>query len=85
MQRTITQEDLVRFIYNETTQQETEQIKDSLKKDWKVKEQYEELMKVHDVLNRSILKPSQTSVDLILKHSKKTSPFVSMISTEDHD
>ena len=70
MIKTFTQDDLIRYIYQETTTEETIQMKIALTFDESLSECYHELSKTAKLLRRVPLKPSESCIDKILSYSK---------------
>lgn len=67
----ITQEDLIRYIYNETSEQKSASIKVALQTDWNLRESYENLLNSNKNLNSIHFSPRPQSVDNILKYASK--------------
>ncbi len=67
----ITQEDLVRYLYNETSEQKTAAIKAALQTDWNLRESYEKLLNSHTNLNSIKFSPRTESVNKILEYASK--------------
>ena len=67
----ITPEDLVRYIYNETSERKTASIKVALQTDWNLRESYEKLVNSYNNLNKIHFSPRPQSVDNILKYASK--------------
>ena len=65
---TIKTEDLIRFLYNETSNNENLLIEASLAYDTKLKEEYETLKGTVEELNSLSFSPSDKSIDRILSH-----------------
>lgn len=70
MIKTFTQDDLVRYIYQETTAEESIEIETALIFDDALAERHKELSNAVDMLNGWKMKPSDESVDKILSYSK---------------
>lgn len=70
MIKTFTQDDLVRYIYQETTTEESIEIETALIFDGALSETYEELSKTVGLLQDVDLKPSETAIDKILSYSR---------------
>lgn len=64
-------EDLLLYIYGETSPQQTAEIKTALETDWNLKEKYELLKDAHNELNTIKLKPSATSLNFIMAYAEK--------------
>lgn len=67
----ITPEDLVRYLYNETSDQKSAAIKTALQTDWNLRESYEKLENSHKNLNSIKLSPRPESVNKILEYASK--------------
>lgn len=65
---TIKTEDLIRFLYNETSTKENLLIESALAYDFNLKEEYNSLKASIDELNSFSLSPSEQSVNRILSH-----------------
>lgn len=70
MTKTFTQDDLIRYIYRETTTEETTKMKTALAFDEQLSECYHELSKSAELLRRVSFKPSESCLDKILSYSK---------------
>ena len=67
----ITQEDLIRYLYNETSDQKSASIKTALQIDWNLMESYEKLLNSKKDLNKIHFSPRPESVNNILKYASK--------------
>jgi len=65
---TIKTEDLIRFLYHETSNKENLLIESALAYDFKLKEEYNSLKEAIDELKSFSLSPSEQSVNRILSH-----------------
>jgi hypothetical protein len=70
MIKTFTQNDLIRFLYHETTEQETKEINKALLCDSELQAQYKELNASMQALNETQLQPSASTVLSILSYSR---------------
>ena len=70
MTKTFTQNDLIRYIYHETTEQESIDIEETLLIDNEFFEEYRKLAEVSMELDRVNEKPSEKSIRKILNYSK---------------
>lgn len=70
MTETITNEDLVRFIFDETDDQEKELIKNAIQQSVRLKEEFEMLFEAKRSLDNANAKPSDSVVENILEYSK---------------
>jgi hypothetical protein len=66
------EEDLIQFLYNETSTQKTAQIVAALENDWELKEKYELLASDVERLKSISLSPSPNSISNILSYAEKT-------------
>jgi hypothetical protein len=67
----ITPEDLVRYLYNETSDQKSAAIKAALQTEWNLRESYEKLLNSHTNLDTIKLSPRRESVNRILEYASK--------------
>ncbi len=73
MVKDFTQEDLVAFIYKDLDAGRSAEIKSALASNWKLKEEYNELVESLGVLNKMTLRsPHPSSIQLIMEHSRRT-------------
>ncbi len=73
-----TTEDLVRYLYNETSEQKTAMIKAALQTDWNLRETYDKLVNSQKSLNEIKFSPRRQTVNKILEYaSKKHTPVSS--------
>ena len=72
MIKTFTQNDLIRFIYHETTEEEEKELKRALLCDPVLKESYNELRETIRSMDQAQLEPSEKTVASILSYSQKT-------------
>ncbi len=70
MTKTFTQDDVIRYIYNETTAEETEAIAQALITDEMLMDEYKQLSASIDSLNSAMLEPSEKVITNILNYSK---------------
>ena len=70
MIKTFTQNDLIRFIYHETTESEEREINKALASDAVLQLQYNELIAVKNLMDESQLDPSQSVINSILSYAK---------------
>ena len=71
-----TNEDLIQYLYCETSRKETEAIEKALETDWNLKEQFEALKVTKQGLDRLVSSPRQQSIMAILNYAKKTTEIV---------
>lgn len=67
----ITPEELVRYLYKETSEQKTAQIKAALETDWNLRDTYNKLASAQNNLNEIKLSPATRTVDKILEYAAK--------------
>ena len=72
MATNFTQEDLIRLLYGETDLLETHLIKQAMLQDMELQNAFLELKACKNELDSISFQPAQTSVDLILKHSRES-------------
>ena len=75
MIKSVTQDNLVRYIYGETSAEEASLILEALNSDFELKELYEQLLESKAELNKVRLQPSQKVIDNILNYSKNSAPM----------
>ena len=73
MIQTFTQHDVVRYVYEETTEDENLMIQDGLVHDSEMLEFYLDMLDVKAGLDKSYRHPSPSSIDTILSYSRKSS------------
>jgi hypothetical protein len=67
MTQTITSDDLVRYIYSETTEAENAAIAQALANNWDLRESHRSLIATKDILSQvSLRSPSRTSLKVIM-------------------
>lgn len=70
MIKTFTQDDLVRYIYKETTPEESSEIEIAMLFDEQLAEAYADLFSVVNDLEASMKSPSEKTIDAIISYSK---------------
>ena len=70
MTKTFTQNDLIRFIYHETSEAEEKELNKALICDSELQSQYKELVAVKGQLDVSQLEPSAVAVQNILSYAR---------------
>lgn len=70
MIKTFTQDDLIRFLYRETSEEETKEINKALLCDSDLQARYKELNALHKQLDKAKLEPSTDSVQNILNYAR---------------
>lgn len=66
-----TPEDLIQYLYNETSPPQTAQIKAALETDWSLREKFEVITSAQKRLEALKMSPSQKTVDNILNYAEK--------------
>jgi hypothetical protein len=66
-----TQEDLIQYMYAETSNEKTIAITQALNTDWKLKEEYELLTSAQKGLEKVSLSPRKKAFDFILNYAGK--------------
>ena len=69
MQETFTSNDLIRYIYHETTMEETRKIRKALAEDAILRNEYDSLLEGYKVLPKVKFQPSKSSIQNILDYS----------------
>ena len=67
----ITPEDLVRYLYNETSPQKTERIKAALQIDNNLQDEFEKLKTTHSKLEEVKFSPRSQTINNILEYAAK--------------
>jgi len=70
MIKTFTQNDLIRFLYHETSEKETKEINKALLCDSELQARYNELKSLGHELDAVRLEPSTTSIENILNYAR---------------
>lgn len=66
-----TPEDLLLYLYNETSPAKSAEIKAALETDWSLREQFEAIHSAQKKLETLKMSPSQQTVDSILNYAEK--------------
>jgi hypothetical protein len=66
-----TPEDLLQYLYNETSPAQTAQIKAALESDWSLREKFEVITSAQSRLESLKMSPSQQTIDNILSYAEK--------------
>ena len=66
-----TPEDLLQYLYNETSPAQTAQIKAALETDWSLREKLEVITSAQSRLEALKMSPSQQTIDNILSYAEK--------------
>lgn len=61
-------EDLVAYLYKETSERKTAAIKAALEIDWDLQESYKQLQAAQENLEKVVLSPREEAVNKILQH-----------------
>jgi hypothetical protein len=70
--QSFTQEDLVQFLYHESSPEKTAQIKAALEADWNLRETFEVISSAAKGLEKVLLSPRKVAVDNVLKYAEKS-------------
>lgn len=73
MQKIYTENDIVRYIYNEVSTPERKQIENALESDTYLMKVYAQMKEVVLKMDKVKFQPHPSSVELILEHSKASS------------
>jgi hypothetical protein len=66
-----TPEDLLQYLYNETSPARTAEIKAALETDWSLREKFEVITSAQSRLETLKMSPSQQTIDNILSYAEK--------------
>ena len=66
-----TPEDLLLYLYNETSPSQTAEIKAALESDWSLREKFEVITSAQKRLEALKMSPSQQTIDNILNYAEK--------------
>ena len=66
-----TQEDLLQYVYGETTPEIASAITEAIQNDWQLKEEYQQIMLVRSQLDTVRLSPSRKTIDAIMEYARK--------------
>lgn len=67
-----TPEDLIQYVYNETSLQKSAAIRVALEADWSLREQYEEILSAQQSLEKVTFSPRLKAIDNILAYAEKS-------------
>jgi hypothetical protein len=67
----ITPEELVRYLYHETSDQKSAKIKAALQSDWNLRDTYDKLLNAHGKLNEIKVSPRKEAINKILEYAAK--------------
>lgn len=68
---TFTSEDLIQYVYSETSTQKSAAIRGALESDWKLREMYEEIKSAQQALEMVTFSPRKKAIDNILAYAEK--------------
>ncbi|MBX2957576.1 MAG: hypothetical protein KF846_15535 [Cyclobacteriaceae bacterium] len=74
MIKTFTQDDLIRYLYHETTEKETQEINKALLTDSELQAMYTSMSALKKEMDAAKLEPSSQTVLNILSYSQSTAP-----------
>ena len=66
-----TPEDLLQYLYNEASPEQTAEIKAALETDWTLREKFEVITSAQSRLEALKMSPSQQTIDNILSYAEK--------------
>ena len=66
-----TTEELVKYLYNESSQKQAEKIKSAVQTDWNVRDCYEKLLNTKSDLSELSFSPRQQAINKILEYASK--------------
>ena len=72
-----TTEELVKYLYNESSQKQAEKIKSAVQTDWNLRDCYEKLLNTKNDLSELSFSPRRQSVNKILEYASKKHIHVS--------
>jgi len=67
-----TTEDMIQYLYNETSPELTLAIKAALDSDWTLREKFEVIQATSKELNPVLMSPRQQTIDFILNYAEKS-------------
>lgn len=70
--KTFTTDDLVRFVYNETTADESSAIKKAILENLDLAKTYQGMLTAKEELEQGKLNPSDSKIDIIMQYSRST-------------
>lgn len=65
-----TTEDMIQYLYNETSPEMTSAIKAALESDWTLREKFEELQSTVKKLKPVVMSPRKQTIDFILNYAE---------------
>lgn len=69
-----TNEDMIRFLYNEMTTEETQQFIQALEADWTFRERFEVLKQSKEGLDKVSYTPRTSTINAIMQYAELTEP-----------
>jgi hypothetical protein len=78
-----TTEDMIRFLYNELSPEETARLVAALEEDWTLKEKFDVLKSSMNSLDSLHFSPRKKSIDAILQYAEDTAPAERSLSTRE--
>ena len=70
--KTFTSDDLVRFVYNETTAEESANMRRAILENLDLAKTYQGMLTAKEELEQGKLNPSDSSIDIIMQYSRDT-------------
>jgi hypothetical protein len=70
--QSFTQEDLLQYLYQETSDEKTVAIRAAMETDWDLKEKFEVISSAQKRLEKLILQPRKKAVDFVLRYAEKS-------------
>ena len=70
--KTFTSDDLVRFVYNETTVEESADMRKAILENLDLAKTYQGMLTAKEELEQGKLNPSDSSIDIIMQYSRDT-------------
>ena len=67
-----TPDDLIQYVYDETSLQKTAAIKAALQTDWSLREKYNEIVSAQKCLEKVSFSPRKLALDKILAYAEKS-------------
>lgn len=76
MDKNFTSENLVQLLYNETSVKEAQEIKDAMRSNENLREEYHELRDAYMALPKATFSPSKSTIQNILRYSEQSTVLV---------
>lgn len=70
MTQTFTPDDLVRYLYQDTSDDETQEIEKALQTDSRLRNEYEQLQQGQELVSEIVLTPSDKCIDHIMGYAR---------------